>query len=313
MKSYFYPWENGEKHNVECVLALGFFDGVHAAHRELILSAKAAAKKLGLPLGIFTFRTGTAIKSAVRRLYGEDEKLELFESLGADFVISADFDKIKDISPEDFVKANLYSDIGCILCVAGFNFRFGRGAQGDADMLTRLMRECGGDALIKNELKIDGETVSATGIRALIEHGEIERANELLGAPYFLCGAVEHGRSVGTELGFPTVNMELGDDRVPLKRGVYRSAVMIDGKLYNALTNIGTCPTFDERREHAETYILDFSGDLYGRRLRVYLLGFLREEKRFESAGELAEQIKQDIKEAKNRNGETKWQVLGQS
>ncbi len=300
MKKYNYPWENQEKHVGSCVLALGFFDGMHAAHRDLITKARAAADHLGLPLGIFTFRSDTAIKSSTKRIYSEQDKYDIFESLGADFVISADFGKIKDIAPEDFVKNDLFSNIGCRLCVAGFNFRFGRGAAGNADDLLAFMRECGGDAIIQSEFCIDGETVSATRIRELIEEGNIKRANLLLDSPYFLTGVAIHGRNVGTRLGYPTVNTDLNRDLVSPKRGVYRSAVRIGERLCPALTNIGTCPTFDERREHAETYILDFSGDLYGEKLKIYLLEFLREEKRFDSPKELTEQIKADIEKARN-------------
>ncbi len=303
MRIYDYPWSTDTRHSGECILALGFFDGVHAAHRDLILCAKKQAKMLGLPLGIFTFRTSAAIKSGTKRIYGEPEKLELFESLGVDFTVTADFDSIRDISHDDFVRNILCRDIGCKICVAGFNFSFGRGALGHAEELVRLMRECGGDAVIRSELCIDGETVSSTLIRRLLEEGEIERANALLGTPYFIKGKVEHGRSVGTKLGYPTVNTELDPALVIPRHGVYCSEVELDGRLYAALTNIGICPTFDERPTHAETYIIDFSGDLYGRNIRVSLLEFLREERRFSSAEELSEQIKKDTQKAKDRGG----------
>ena len=312
MVKYVYPWAD-ERPKGECALALGFFDGVHAAHRDLILTAKAEAEKRGLPLGIFTFTGNSQIKINAKRLYSDGEKFEIFENLGADFVISACFDSIKSLSPEDFVKGCLVSDIGCALCVAGFNFRFGYRAAGDADLLVKLMRESGGDSVIKEELKIDGKTVSATEIRGLIESGDVKSAKALLGTPYFIEGTVAHGNSVGHTLGYPTVNIELSEDRVRPARGVYRSSVTIDGTAYTALTNIGVCPTFESRSEHAETYILDFSGDLYERRVRVYLLDFLREEKKFASADELLLQIEKDKKQALKENGEEKWQELGQN
>jgi riboflavin kinase/FMN adenylyltransferase len=312
MEKYFYPSVDSIP-NQKCALALGFFDGVHAAHRSLILCAKKEATLRGLPFGIFTFNTESGVKADAKRIYGDREKLELFENLGADFVICSDFESVKGLSPEDFVKKCLFRDIGCAFCVAGFNFRFGYRAAGDADALVRLMRECGGDAMIQSEFKIDEKTVSATEIRALIESGDVARARLLLGSPYFIEDTVTHGKNLGTKLGYPTVNMELGPQRVRPARGVYRSAVMIDGNLYAALTNIGVCPTFDERDEHAETYILNFKGNLYERRLRVYLLGFLREEKQFSTADELLSQIEKDKKQALKENGEEKWQELGQS
>ena len=303
MVKYVYPWAD-ERPKGECALALGFFDGVHAAHRNLIITAKAEAEKRGLPLGIFTFNSDSGIKSDIKRLYNDSEKLEMLEKLGADFVVSADFDSIKGLCPEDFVKSCLVSDVGCTLCVAGFNFRFGHKAAGDSDQLVKLMRESGGDAVIEEELKIDGKTVSATEIRGLIESGDVKSAKALLGTPYFIEGTVAHGNSVGHTLGYPTVNIELPEERVRPARGVYRSSVTIDGTAYTALTNIGVCPTFESRSEHAETYILDFSGDLYERRVRVYLLDFLREEKKFTSADELLSQIEKDKIQALRENGE---------
>lgn len=312
MEKYVYPLTDSFPYK-KCALAIGFFDGVHAAHRSLILQAKKQATLRGLPLGIFTFATNSQIKPTAKRIYGDEEKLELFEGLGADFVISADFESVKGLSPEDFVKKRLIEDIGCALCVAGFNFRFGYRAAGDANALVHFMKECGAEAIIQSEYKTDGKTVSATEIRRLIESGDVARARVLLGAPYFIEDTVTHGKNLGTKLGYPTVNMELAGDRAKPARGVYRSAVEIDGKIYAALTNIGVCPTFDERVEHAETYILDFSGNLYERKLRVYLLGFLREEKRFNTADELLSQIEKDKKQALKENGEEKWQELGQS
>ena len=312
MEKYVYPLTDSFPHQ-KCALAIGFFDGVHAAHRSLILRTKAEAALRGLPFGIFTFATNSQIKPTAKRIYGDDEKLELFEGLGADFVICADFDSVKEFSPDDFVKKCLVGDIGCALCVAGFNFKFGHRAAGDADALVRFMNECDAEAIIQSEYKTDGKTVSATEIRGLIESGDVAGARALLGAPYFIEDTVTHGKSLGTKLGYPTINMELPRGRVKPARGVYRSVIEIDGKLYAALTNIGVCPTFDERGEHAETYILNFSGNLYERKLRVYLLGFLREEKRFNTIDELLSQIEKDKTQALKENGEEKWQELGQS
>jgi riboflavin kinase/FMN adenylyltransferase len=133
----------------------------------------------------------------------------------------------------------------------------------------------------------------------------------LLGEPYFLTGIVSHGDGRGKALGLPTVNTDLPSEKLLPKKGVYRSAVCIGDRLFSGVTNIGTCPTFEERPTHAETYILDFSGDIYGKEIRVYLLEFIREEKHFKTPEELILQIKLDINYAIMRNGEQKWQELG--
>ena len=173
------------------IYALGFFDGVHIAHRNLISRAKDIAVKNNLQLGIFTFKSDGNIKSGSERLYDDKEKSEMFESLGADFVFFADFDAISGVSAEDFVKKMLVDDIGCKICVAGFNFRFGKGASGKATDLCKLMQESNGEAIICEEIKANDETtLSASLIRDLIKNGEIKSATEMLGAPYYIKGRV---------------------------------------------------------------------------------------------------------------------------
>ena len=291
------------------VIALGFFDGVHIAHRDLILSASRIAHEKGMPLGIFTFDGD--IKSGVPKIYGQAEKLKIFEQLGADFVVLADFESIKDLTPEEFVCHVLYKDLSARTVVAGFNFRFGKGAVGNAESLAALMKSIGGEAVIRREITSDdGKTVSSTRIRELISKKDIKTANSLLGAPYFIRGRVSSGNKKGRELGFPTVNTSLEPDRTaPL--GVFRSAVPIDGKIYHAVTNIGSCPTLGEREIHAETHIINYTGDLYERELEIYLLGFLREEIHFNSVDELCRRVEEDKKRTVNENGELSWQRLG--
>ena len=307
MQIYEYPLENrtGEK----CVLALGFFDGVHIAHRDLIQAAREIADERSLRLGVLTF--GGEIKSGAKRIYESDEKTEIFESLGADFTVIYDFSCIKDMTAEEFVKKILVDELHCEVAVAGYNFRFGKGALGDAEALVRLMREWGGEAIIREEITDGSLPVSSTRIRDLLAKGEMREAARLLGLPYYIKGRVEHGNSTGRTLGFPTVNMAMYADRVPLRHGVYGSVTRIDGVLHASLTNIGTCPTFSEREAHAETYILDFSGDLYGKDIRVYLIDFMREEIAFSSPKELQMQINIDKNRVIKENGDIKWQELG--
>ena len=307
MKIYEYPSEN--RIDGECVLALGFFDGVHIAHRDLILTAKQAADERSLPLGIFTF--GGNIKSGVERIYTDNEKARIFESLGADFAVFANFAAIKDSSPEDFVNEILVSALGCRIAVAGFNFRFGKGAAGNAATLTELMAKRGGIAIIKNEITSDGKTVSSTRIRDLLISGRMREANSLLGAPYYIIGRVEHGNKTGRTLGFPTVNLPIAKGKIALRKGVYRSAIPIGNRIYSGVTNIGTCPTFDVREVHSETYILDFDGDIYGEEICVYLLDFMRDEIAFSTPNDLKMQINIDKNRAIKENGDITWQELG--
>ena len=307
MQIYRYPDEKRIK--TGCVLALGFFDGVHIAHRDLIYAAKDEAARLGAEFGVFTFDGD--IKSAAKKIYANGEREEILDSLGADFTVIYDFAAIKDMTAEEFVKKILVKEMGCTVAVAGYNFRFGKGALGDAEALVRLMSECGGEAVIREEITDEGLPVSSTRIRDLLARGEMREAARLLGLPYYIKGRVEKGRGDGRTLGFPTVNMALSKDSVPLRRGVYRSVTSIDGVLHASLTNVGTCPTFSERGAHAETYILDFSGDLYGKDVRVYLIDFMREEIAFSSPDELKMQINIDKNRVITENGDEKWQELG--
>ena len=311
MVIYEYPFN--EKVNIEnCVLALGFFDGVHIAHRDLLLRAREIAKENNLLFGVFTFKSDGEIKPGAQRLYDDSEKAEMLEALGADFVIFADFSKISDASAEDFVGSMLVGDIGCQICVAGFNFRFGKGASGSAADLCKYMNKYGAKAVICEEIKARGEvTLSASLIRELLKAGDVREATKMLGAPYYIKGRVSPGRQVGRSLGFPTVNIPIAEGKLIPRPGVYRTATPIDGKIYIGVTNIGICPTFDARSVHLEGYLLDFEGDLYDRELRVFLLDFLRDERKFSSPEELQKQIDIDKNRVITESGDISWQDLG--
>lgn len=311
MVIYEYPFK--EKINIpKSALALGFFDGVHIAHRDLIETARRVADEKGLRLGVFTFGSTGGIKGNTMRLYGDGEKAEIFENLGADFMIIADFGSICGASGEEFVKDILVRDLNCQVCVAGFNFRFGNRAMSGESELRQYMSEAGGYAIIREEIKGEGSvTLSATLIRDLVIGGEIKKANRILGAPYYIKGRVLHGRKVGRDMGFPTVNIPIEDGRIIPRLGVYRSAVPIDGKIYAGVTNIGICPTFEERKVHLETHIIGYSGDLYGRELKVFLLDFIRDEMAFSSLEELKMQINVDKNKVIDESRDISWQELG--
>ncbi len=292
------------------VLVLGFFDGVTVAHRALIATAKEKAKEKGLPLSVFTFPSENPLKKDTPRIYSTEEKLILLERCGVDYVYLADFKSISALSPESFVNDVIIGDIGADFAASGFNFRFGKEARGTYKDLINLMEANGRGAIIEAELTDSGRTISASLIRSLLEKADIEEANRLLGAPYFLRGRVNKGLGEGRGLGFPTLNTEVSEQRC-IPTGVFRSAVPIDGKIYHAVTNIGLCPTLGERELHAETHLLGYEGNLYGRECEIYLLGFLRPEKKFESREELIFAVEKDKQRAIKENGELTCQKLG--
>ena len=280
-------------------MALGFFDGVHIGHRDIIKGVVKSAKENGRIPAVFTFSAGAgSLKSGAKRIYSDENKLSIFESLGMELVVVADFDTIKGISPEEFATRVLVFDLKCAVAHFGFDFRFGKGAAGDADMLTELMSKNGARAVVYEERKRNGVKLSSTAVREALSEGRPEDAAEMLGEPFFVCGKVERGLGKGRTWGIPTVNLPLPRD-CALKGGVYLTRVGSEDFLGYAITNVGVCPTVETRETHLEGYILDFDGDLYEKQVKLSFISYLREERLFESTDDLASQIRKD--EAKAR------------
>ena len=308
VKQYKYP----ENPNLKgTAVALGYFDGVHIGHRELISLLVREAKAKGLTSYILTFADDISkTKKTQSVIYNTKEKLTIFSSLGVDGVIVADFDSIKSLSPESFVNEVLIDALGAELAISGYNFRFGKGASADSRTLVELMEKRKKIAIILSEQKNDGKILSSTAIRGFIKDKKLDEAAEMLGLPYFIEGIVEKGLGLGKVYGFPTINTPIRENS-PLSPGVYRTAVEIDGKFYTGVTNIGSCPTVKKREIHAETLIADFDGNLYGEKIRIYFLGYLREEKHFNSIDELREQIYSDKQRSIEENGDLTWLATG--
>ena len=300
------PSKNG------AVMAIGFFDGVHLGHRALISRATDYAKERGLEVGVFTFSSEGGIKAGTPRIYTTRERLDIIEALGVDFAVVADLSEVAELTAREFVEQILARGSGAVCAAVGYNFRFGKGASAGASELRKIMSELSLDTIVCDAEKYLGEPISSSIIRKGIESGDMPRVCELLGAPYFISGVVEYGRGVGTSyLGFPTVNIALREGGVVPRRGVYRGALTVENNVYSAVANIGVCPTFDPRVAHVEVHIIDFSGDIYGNEVKLYLLGFLRDEQRFSDINELKMQINIDKSRAKQENGDIKWITAG--
>ena len=279
-------------------VALGVFDGVHLGHRTVI----DRAVMLGsgeLRSVVFTFRQGSVTNKGRLRLLSDKDKFYRLEQRRVDLICSPDLSEVRDMEAEDFVSRILAGRLRCRYAVCGKDFRFGRGAAGDAELLKRLGEKYGFEAVVLDKLALGGETVSSTVIKEHIAKGEIVRANELLGYRFGYRLPVIHGREIGRTWDFPTINQLLPEGIVMPRYGVYCSRVKTGGKAYTGVTNIGVKPTVGaEKAPLAETYIIGFGGDLYGKTVQVSLERFIRPERKFESIEELRKQIERDTEEA---------------
>lgn len=296
--------------NERTAVCLGFFDGVHLGHRALIRDTVERAAERGLLPTVFTFPSeARGLKHGVARIYGTVEKLRIFEELGVEAVVLCDFASVSSLSPSDFVREVLIKDLCAALALSGEDFRFGYRASGDSSELSALMREAGGEAVIHKmehcDLPCGRVEISATLIREYLSRGEVDVAQKLLGSPYRISGEIVSDRKAGRGYGYPTINTELPDG-TPLAHGVYHTNVKIGDKHYTGLTNVGTCPTFGERAPHAETYLLDFSGEVYGEIAEISFIEYIREERTFGSPEELALEIEKNIREVLSEKREDK-------
>ena len=277
-------------------VALGLFDGVHIGHRAVLAEILDVE---GLTPTVFTFSDERSLPKNAARLQTLADRCDLIEKIGAEELILADFSAVCALSPADFVKTILKDQLNARLVSCGENFRFGNGGTGDVALLKTLCEAEGIRVVVADTVLCDGEAVSSTRIRAALADGDVVTANRLLGHSFSLTGTVEHGFGRGETLGFPTANLALRDGFAIPRRGVYLSAVELDGNVYSALTNIGCRPTFGQAAPLCETTIFDYSGDLYGKDLRVSLVRFLREERAFSSEEDLKVQIERDKETAK--------------
>ncbi len=290
----------GESH----IVALGNFDGVHVAHTVLLEKTVSQAEKLGATPAVFTFskHSRESLDGGSPRLITQgDEKLELFESAGIKRVFVADFERVRAMSPSEFVREVLVKRLGAVCAVCGFNFHFGKNGAGTADELLALMD---GHAVIIPPVNADNLPVSSTRVREAVERGDMEYAAVLLGRPFFISLPVEHGKELGRLLGVPTINQSFPPLHLVPSHGVYACLVNIDGADYRGVANVGVRPTFDDGgRVNCETHIIGYSGDLYGRCVKVSFYKKLRDEKRFDSAELLREQIRLDTEAVNNYFG----------
>jgi riboflavin kinase/FMN adenylyltransferase len=270
-------------------LAVGTFDGVHVGHREVIRGADSVLTFDPHPVSV------VSPQHTPKLLTGPERKAELVASLGVQEMIVIPFDaEFAARTAAEFIDEVLVASLGARQVSVGENFRFGRKAQGDPDLLRADGRF---ETIVHPLLEIDGEIVSSSHIRGLVLAGELAQANRLLGSPFELRGEVMHGDARGRDLGFPTANLVPDEALATPGHGVYACLAAADGlPARAAAVSIGVRPTFQTgRAELIEAYLLDFDGDLYGGELRLDFLARLRGERRFQDADSLIEQMHHDV------------------
>ncbi len=282
-------------------VAVGFFDGVHRGHRAVI-EAALAHKNEGLDACVFSFSIQSASpekKKGTRLLQTPTLKAKSVGALGADWLLTPDFSQFKGLSPEQFALDVLMRGLNARVVCCGYDYHFGKGACAGAKELAELLTPYGVRVEQIGAVLDNGLPVSSTRIRDALATGDIETANRLLGRAFAIDFPVAHGKGLGRELGFPTANQLIGEGYAQPRFGVYATQVLIDGVVHAAVTNVGIKPTVGSDSVGAESYILDWSGDLYDRTIETRFLSFLRPEQKFESLDALKAAIRQDADRAR--------------
>ncbi len=284
------------------VIALGFFDGVHRGHGALLRRAEERAKELDAVPAAFTFDahpTQVILGQPSPLLTTPAERADLMRRLyGTQEVIIARFDNdMMHMNWQDFVAELLIKRHAAAHLVVGHDYRFGYRGEGTPEKLKQFCTELGIGCDIIPPVEVDNIRISSSYIRTLVAQGEMERAMEFLGHPHTLTDQVRHGKKIGTRLGFPTMNLQIPAGSVVPAFGVYATRVWVNDKSYMAATNVGVRPTVEDNRPvTVEGSLMDFSGDLYGKTVRMEFYRRIRPEQKFASLDDLRARIAQDIR-----------------
>lgn len=283
---------------VKSSIALGFFDGVHTAHRAIIEAAVRKAETRGLRPVVLTFDKAPSevlFGSAPPYITTLEEKERLINALGAQMRLMHTSRSLLSMTAEEFAEKILVQEYNAAEVTCGFNYRFGSEGCGDTQLLTKLGKRFGFNVTVIGERISGGETVSSSRVRMLISSGRIEEANILLGRNFSISGMVEHGKRLGRTIGFPTANVYPPNGALLPMSGVYETVVDINGERLSAITNTGTNPTVGKETLRTETYIPSADIDLYGKRITVEFVRFIRAEKKFSDLEALKRQIREDL------------------
>jgi riboflavin kinase / FMN adenylyltransferase len=286
------------------VMAIGNFDGVHRGHRAVIGAALRHASLLGCKAAALTFTPHPRLffrpQDPLFQLSSEHNKLRLLAATGLDGAAIMNFDAaLAATSAQDFIERILLGRLGIAGAVIGFDFHFGQNRAGSPTYLSEQGVRLGFAVDVVPPLENEGRPVSSGAVRKALIAGEVVKAAELLGAPWFVSGEVIHGDKRGRELGFPTANLRL-DPSCALKHGIYAVRVRMGNAFYDGVASFGRRPMFDDGAPLLEVFLFDFAGDLYGRMLDVAFIGWIRHEQKFDSIEMLKHAMMVDIVQARD-------------
>lgn len=283
----------GDKINTPVIICLGYFGCMHKGHTEILGVARKIAEEKGAKVALFTFSNNhlAVLGKDDKVLYTFDERLQIYRSLGVDYVIESVFDsRFRNLMGSEYLQTFVDNyDLKGVVC--GFDHRCGSDRMDCRGVAEFLHNVC--PTQIVGAVCVNGVKVSTTLIKSYIKNHEIASANALLSEPYFVCGNVVDGRGVGKKIGFPTANVQVPSEKL-LPCGVFGGVADVCGKQYRCIVNIGATPTFNRSDTVVEAHLLGYDGDLYGKTVKIALTKYLRGITKFASADELAEQLRKD-------------------
>ena len=280
------------------IATIGTFDGIHIGHQKILNSLARFAKENSLKSVVITFdphpRKIINKKNSIELINTIEEKKEKIKTLGIDYLIVQKFDeKFSETEANKFVEI-LKNNINIKKLIVGYDHRFGKNRNADINDLKKYGKELNFEVIEIDALEIEEVNISSTKIRSAIKEGNIRLANSYLGYNFFLSGEVVKGHSRGKELGFPTANLKIDEDKIIPKNGVYLVKSKIDHQDIYGMMNIGYNPTFNNKSKKIETHFFNLNKNLYGKIIKIELLEYIREEKRFETVDDLIQRLKLD-------------------
>lgn len=286
-------------------LTIGNFDGVHIGHRELLKKIKGHCREKNHLFVVVTF-----VPHPHKILHPEKERFlissydlrrSLLKEIGVDILVEMNFTRdFSTLKPQEFLSNHLLNYPNLKDFYLGYDFAFGANKEGGHDLVNSICKPFGVDVEVQPKFEFHGAVVSSSLIREKLNSGNIDEVEKLLKRPFHLEGVVVKGEGRGKKIGFPTANIQVSNDLIVPRKGVYITRTIYNQMTYNSVTNIGSNPTFKSTDQiHIETHMFDFDTDIYGEKLEIQFLHKLREEKKFPTVNDLISQIKADVTEAK--------------